>query len=127
MEPRRWQPLVIILSFLLAPTACITSSPPQRLTDLKLIVGSWNGTVGCRECPTRFRAYLSVRDDGQWQVTVEQNPAYYGTMAVVSGELRWGQGGRWIGPVLFVEERGRQYLTLARDNGSVWTEFDRAK
>ena len=77
--------------------------------------------------PDPVRAYLSILADGRWQVVVEQNPGYYGNVEVVDGVPRWGQGGRWYGTLILVEERGREYLTLSRTNGSVWTEFDRAK
>jgi hypothetical protein len=104
-----------------------TASTPKTITDPKQLVGSWIGFVPCRGCAMDFRANLLVRDDAMWIVSVVQGGTYHGYFGIVDGVLRWGQGGRWIGRVTVVEQRGREYLSIVREDGTVWTEFERAR
>jgi len=63
---------------------CQQESPPKTspktktVTDLKQVAGSWNGWIGCHECPTRLRANLLIQDDGYWQMVIERDPTFYG-------------------------------------------------
>jgi hypothetical protein len=111
----------------LATIGCATTAPtPRTITDINQLAGSWHGWIGCYGCPERFRASLEVRPGGYWQMTTRSNPARYGKFGIVNGVLMHGNDGWWSGPVTVVEERGREYMTLRRQN-EVWTEFDRAK
>jgi hypothetical protein len=113
---------LFVLGILLATVSCATTpNTPKRITDLKQVVGSWTGFVGCRECAGRFPAYLSILEDGRWQAVVNQGNANYGEVEVLDGALRWGQGGRWAGKMALVEERGREWLIFYRSNGDVWS------
>jgi hypothetical protein len=48
-------------------------------------------------------------------------------MRMADGVLRWGHGDRLYGRVVVVEQRGREYLSIVRDNGTVWSEYERAE
>ena len=72
-----------------------------------------------------FRASLLIRDDSTWTVSVQQGSVIQGVLGIVDGVLRWGQGGRWYGRVTVVEQRGREYLSIVREDGQLWTEFER--
>jgi hypothetical protein len=107
---------------------CATTAPtPLTITDPKQLVGSWIGYVKCRECAMDFRSTLLIGDDATWVVSVQQGGTIRGTIGVVNGELRWGQGGRWQGRVTVAEQGGREYLSILNGNGTVWTEFERSK
>ena len=116
-----------LLAALTVTAGCATIPAEKQITDLKQVVGSWDGWIGCHGCSPRFRASLSIRDDGDWTMTIERNPSFHGSVGIVGGVLRWRQGSPWYGTVTLVEERGREWLTFYRPNGEVWTEFDRAK
>ncbi len=119
---------IALVILLLTTIGCATTpSTPKTVTDLKQIVGSWDGWIGCHGCAMRFRASLSVRDDGYWTMNIERNASFHGTFAIVNGMLQWLREGWVVGPVTVSEERGREYLTIYRADGEVWTEFDRAK
>ena len=120
--------VAFLLWITLASLGCATTTAtPKTITSVQQLVGSWNGWIGCHGCPIRFRASLSVREDGYWTMITEQNPSFHGKFAIVNGDLQWGREGWWVGPVAVVEEGGREYLTIFRANGDVWTEFDRPK
>jgi hypothetical protein len=106
---------------------CATAPTQKAITDPTQLVGSWIGFVPCRGCSADFRANLLIRDDATWTVSVQQGGTYNGTLGIVDGSLRWGQGDRWVGSVTLVEQRGREYLSIVRADGTVWTEFQRAK
>jgi hypothetical protein len=110
-----------------AVIGCATTSSPKTVTDTKQLVGAWVGYVGCRGCSRDFRTNLLIRDDATWVASVHEGNIHYGVLGIVDGVLRWGQGGRWLGRVTVVEERGREYLTIVRENGSIWSEFERTK
>jgi hypothetical protein len=115
---------VVTLAFVGCAT---TAGTPKTITDPKQLVGLWTGYVPCRECAMDFRATLLIRDDSTWIASVYQNNSEQGYLGIVNGVLRWGKAGRWYGRISVVEDRGREYLSIVRDNGTVWTEFERAK
>jgi hypothetical protein len=120
--------LLTIACGVFVTTACATTAPtPKAITDLKQLTGSWDGWIPCHGCSQRFRASLSVREDGYWTMITERNPSFHGKFGIVNGVLQWGNEGWWVGPVTVVDERGREYMSLRRANGEVWTEFDRPK
>jgi hypothetical protein len=119
---------VVWVLAVLATTGCMTTQPvPKVVTDVKQLVGAWEGWIGCHGCSTRFRSRLLVREGGYYEMVNERNPSYYGKFGIVNGVLQYGAEGRWYGSATIVEERGHEWLTLYRANGEVWTEFDRAK
>lgn len=120
--------LAVTVFLIVVSVGCATAPPvPKTITSIDQIVGWWIGWNPCRGCSTRFRANLSIQADGYWVMVVEQNASFHGKVAIVNGALQWGAGGWWYGPVRVVEEGGREWLTFVRENGEVWTEFDRAK
>ena len=104
-----------------------TAATPKTITNPKQLVGAWTGFVPCRECAMDFRTTLLIRDDATWTATVLQGSVHHGTLITESGVVSWGQGVRPIGPVIVVERGGREYMSLVRENGSVWGEFQRAR
>jgi hypothetical protein len=119
---------VLVVALTVAAGCATPTRPTEKpITSVKQVVGSWDGWNACHGCSIRFRASLSIRDDGYWTMVVERNPSYHGKVGIVNGVLQWGVDGRWYGLVKVVEEDGREWLTLYRANGEVWTEFDRAK
>jgi hypothetical protein len=104
-----------------------TAATPKAITNPKQLVGAWTGFVPCRECAMDFRTTLLIRDDATWTATVLQGSVHHGTLITESGVVSWGQGVRPYGPVIVVEQGGREYMSLVRENGSVWGEFQRAR
>ena len=128
MTDRRTASLRAALAILMLTTVgCATASTSKTITDPKQLVGSWIGFVPCRGCAMDFSASLLIRDDATWIVSVHQGHVIHGVLGIVDGVLRWGQGGRWHGRVTVVEQRGREYLSIVKEDGQVWTEFQRAK
>jgi hypothetical protein len=122
----------LVAMFVLAAVGCAsTSSIPKTVTDLKQVVGQWDGWIGSSGgVKYAFRATMQIRDDGTWVMPIERNPTYHGKIGIVDGAVRWGSPGPkdpWYGTVTMVEENGPEYLILLRPNGEVWTEFNRAK
>src|SRR5438093_12798685 len=115
-------PTTAIVVLVLATTGCATSTP-KAVTDLKQIVGPWDGWIGCRECSLRLRASLSIRDGGDWEMVIARNPNYYGKIGIVDGDLRWGVTKRWIGLVTLIEKRGRAYISFMSPDGRGCTTF----
>ena len=118
---------VVRLSFVIALVACATTAAtPKMITDTKQLVGSWNGSVGCRGCAGSFHTTLLIREDATWVASVSRGMTYQGVLGIEGGVLRWGPGGgRWYGIVSVVEQGGREYVSLVKADGSVWAEFQR--
>jgi hypothetical protein len=119
-----------ILIFALTLLGCATtSSTPKTVTDIKQLVGTWNGWIASRDGgPYPFPAKLSVREDGTW--AIDFNRIFYGRIAIVDGVVRWGSTDPQqplSGTATLVEENGREWLTFRRANGEVWTEVNRGK
>lgn len=122
---------------LLSSAGCATVPTPQTITNTKQLVGSWRGSVPCRDCPRFLPATLLIRDDATWTATVDQRIVptrsvdeasnLHGVLGLVDGVLRWGQDGRWYGQATVVEHRGYEYLSMLNEHGQVWIEFQRAK
>jgi hypothetical protein len=120
------------LIFALTLLGCATtSSTPKTVTDIKQLVGSWNGWIEERGgARFQYRATLSIREDGTWAIVTERNPTYYGRMGIADGVVRWAAADPklpWYGTATLVEENGREWLTLRRPTGEVWTEVARGK
>jgi hypothetical protein len=114
-------------------SGCALRQPPApvAITDLKQVVGTWEGWVTAREGTERFRVQLSITPDGQYTWVVLRGSRNSASMQMVDGVLRsgtWdGKTWRWYGVLTLVEERGTQYLTWARPDGTVIAEFDRSR
>jgi hypothetical protein len=127
---QRWVASVVAIILAVAVAGCATtSSPPKVVTDIKQLVGSWNGWIASGDGGRYpFPAKLSVREDGTW--AIDFGRIYYGRIATVDGVVRWGPTDPklpWSGTATLVEENGREWLTFRRANGQVWTEVDRGK
>jgi hypothetical protein len=121
---RRWLIIMVVLVVFTAAGCAATVSTPKAVTDVKQLVGVWEGWIGCHGCPERWRARLSVRDDGYYELVTQQNRRL-GKFRVAEGQLQHGSDGHWWGYATLVEERGREWLTLRRANGDIYTEFYR--
>jgi hypothetical protein len=110
----------------LVAIGCATTTPvPKTVTHIKQLAGVWEGWIGCRGCPERFRSTLTVQDDGSYRMVNERNTMRYGRLGIVNGVLQHGVDGWWHGEAKLVEERGREWLTLYRLNGDVYVEYYR--
>jgi hypothetical protein len=119
---------------LVAVSGCATgstaSSQAIAITDIRQVVGGWDGWVTGREGGT-VRVQLSVQDDGRYQWQAQQGAAYTGHVRMVDGACRFGllfpRGWDWGGTLTLAEAAGNQYLTWRRNDGTVLAEFTRAK
>lgn len=128
MADRRLTALRAALAFLVITTiGCATSAPAPKTITAKQLAGTWTGFITCYGCAMDFRTMLLIRDDATWTATVLQGNVHHGTLITEGDVVLWGQGARPIGRAIVVEQGGRENLTLGRENGSVWGEFQRVK
>jgi hypothetical protein len=110
----------------------VPRSLETQVTDLKQVVGVWDGVWTARGAgaPT-MRVRLSVQQDGVYTLVFPQNPTYSAQLRVVDGVLRSGalfpRGWDWAGVVTLADEGGAEHLIWRLNDGKVIGEFSRAK
>jgi hypothetical protein len=106
--------LVLIIS-----TACAAATlpPAQPATDLKQVVGQWEGT-GTSSTVRTFPVKLAIRPDGTYDAFTPNR--FTGTATVAEGRFRWksaetGRTGTWT----LHEGDGRRVIVMRTDDGTI--------
>ena len=117
----------IIVALALLATACTSLPPTKPITDGKMLVGIWKGTLSTRGASHDYT--FTIKDDGTYVGTSPTlNPSRTdGTWRVVDGKAVWKSAttGR-TGTLNLHEGDGRQVLRLLGDEG-ITGELTRTK
>lgn len=99
---------------------CATLPPAKPVQDLKVLSGTWAGTVVTRAIGTHSST-ITINDDGTWVAVVPtiQPGTFKGTARVVGGKVQWksettGRTGTWT----LHEGDGQRVLLVIADDGS---------
>lgn len=108
----------IIVALALLAAACTSLPPMKSITDSKMLVGIWKGTLSTRGASQDYT--FTIKDDGTYVGTSPTlNPSRTdGTWRVVDGKAVWESNttGR-TGTLNLHEGAGRQVLRLSSDDG----------
>jgi len=122
MRRNAWCAIVLFAIACLTPATTLAAE--KIVTSVEQLAGPWYGWQRNRS-GYDIRANVVIQRNGRVEVYFENNPAMYAILSMDNGVLRIGDDARQWGTARLSEERGTEYLTLIRADGSVWVECER--